>query len=264
MHDLESAAAARASLRVGGVGHALQLLQHEHGDHELAVDEAGRDEVADAPVDDRGGVHEHPEQRRALAFPLAFPAAARAARLGAALGAALVGAEAAQAQDRALAARAHDREQVAEHERQRQQQVAPDVRQRPHGERRQRRGAEAEHESDSADDEFAGGTRLCCSFDPPDRSHQRPGDDPADEQSGECSHRDRERPAGPGRRRQKIVGKGPWTGRDLAACECSQEGEDQPHDQLHGQRSFIRGAVGPVQKPASASARSLARSSGRS
>ena len=35
-----------------------------------------------------------------------------------------------------------------------------------------------------------------------------------------------------------MEGKGPWTGRDLAACECSQEGEDQPHDQLHGLRSF--------------------------
>ena len=91
-----------------------------------------------------------------------------------------------------VAARADDGEEVAEHERQRQQQVAPDVRQRPHGERRQRRGPEAEHEPYAADDELAGGTRLCCSFDPPDRPHQRPADDAADEQSGECAHRDRD------------------------------------------------------------------------
>ena len=67
----------------------------------------------------------------------------------------LVGPQAAQTQDRAVAASADDREQVPEHERQRQQQVAPDVRQRPHGERRQRRGAEAEHEPNAADDQLA-------------------------------------------------------------------------------------------------------------
>ena len=44
---------------------------------------------------------------------------------------------------------------------------------------------------------------------------RRPADDPADEQSGEYACRDRERPAGPGGRRQRMKG-GPWTGRDLA------------------------------------------------
>ena len=185
MHDLEPAPAARAALRVGRVGHALQLLQHEHRNHELAVDEARRDQVADAAVDDGRGVDEH-GQRLCLALrPLAFaqPRAAALARLVARL----VGAEAAEAQDRAVAARADDGEQVPQHERQRQQQIAPDVRQRAHGERRQRRGAEAEHEPYSADDQLAGGTRLCCSFDPPDCPYQRPADDPADEQSGKCA-----------------------------------------------------------------------------
>ena len=86
-----------------------------------------------------------------------------------------------------MAAGADDGEQVAQHEGQRQQQIAPDIRQRAHGEGRQRRRPESEHEPYSADDQLAGGTRLCCSFDPPDCPYQRPGDDPADEQSGKSA-----------------------------------------------------------------------------
>ena len=69
-------------------------------------------------------------------------------------------------------------------------------------------------------------------------------DDGSDDQSRQCADRDRERPAGPGGRRQKMKGEGPWTGRDLAAREGSQEGEDQPHDQLHGPRSLSAARVG--------------------
>jgi len=54
-----------------------------------------------------------------------------------------------------------------------------------------------------------------------------------------------------------MEGKGPWTGRDLAACECSQEGEDQPHDQLHGLRSFCPRRGWADTRSASASAVSL-------
>ncbi len=245
MHDVEAPPAARAALRIRRVGDALQLLQDEHRDHQLAIDEAGRDEIADAPVDDRRGVDEHRERAGLLTL-----GAARAPRLAGglarlpALGAILVAAEAAEAQDRAMAAGADDGEQVPEHERQRQEQVAAHVRQRPDGERRQRGRSEAEHEPYATDDQLAGGTRLCCSFDPPDRPYYEAADDVSDDQSPKCADCDCDRPAGPRRRRQKMKGKAPWTGRDLATCECSQEGEDQPHDQLHGLRSLSTARVG--------------------
>jgi hypothetical protein len=86
-----------------------------------------------------------------------------------------------------MATGADDGEQIAQHERQRQQQIAADVWQRANGEGRERRRSESEHEPYTADDQFAGGTRLCCSFDPPDCPYQRPADDRADEQSGKSA-----------------------------------------------------------------------------
>jgi len=80
-----------------------------------------------------------------------------------------------------MAARADDGEEVAEDEREWQQEVAPDVRERPHGEGRQRGRAESEYESYATDDELPGGTCLCCPFDPSDRSYERPAGDPSDE-----------------------------------------------------------------------------------
>jgi hypothetical protein len=97
----------RAGAGVGGVGDALQLLEHEHGNHELAVDEAGRDQVADTAVDDGRGVDEHGQRLRLARRPLALQAQPRPAAL-----ARLIGSQAAETQDRAVAASADDGEQV--------------------------------------------------------------------------------------------------------------------------------------------------------
>ena len=58
LQDVQAAAAAVALQRVGGVGHLLQLAQHELRHHQRAVQEAGLADVGDAAVDDHGGVED--------------------------------------------------------------------------------------------------------------------------------------------------------------------------------------------------------------
>ena len=56
LEDVQTAAAAVALQGVRGVGHLLQLAQHELRHHQRAVEEAGLADVGDAAVDDDGGV----------------------------------------------------------------------------------------------------------------------------------------------------------------------------------------------------------------
>src|SRR5581483_5534484 len=56
LEDVEAAPAAVALQRVAGVGHELELLEHELRDDERAVDEAGLADVGDAAVDDHARV----------------------------------------------------------------------------------------------------------------------------------------------------------------------------------------------------------------
>ena len=61
-----------------------------------------------------------------------------------------------------MLARGDAREDVAEHQEQRQQQVVADVRERADRERRERADAETEQEPDAADDELARRAPLRC------------------------------------------------------------------------------------------------------
>src|SRR5262249_47909962 len=85
LQDVETAAAAVALHRVGGIGDELQLLQDELRDDQRAVDEPGLADVGDAAVDDharvedlvaalRSGCSEQAREPRRLA-PLAVLAA---------------------------------------------------------------------------------------------------------------------------------------------------------------------------------------------
>ncbi len=56
LQHVEAAAAALALGGVGGVGHHLQLAQHELGHDDVAVDEARLGDVGNAAVDDDAGV----------------------------------------------------------------------------------------------------------------------------------------------------------------------------------------------------------------
>ena len=56
LQDVQAAPAAVALHRVRGVGHLLQLAQHELGHDQRPLEEAGLADVRDAPVDDHGGV----------------------------------------------------------------------------------------------------------------------------------------------------------------------------------------------------------------
>ena len=58
VHRVEAAPAPGPPARVGGVGDGLQLLQHEAGDDQVALDETGGHHVAHAPVDDHRGVED--------------------------------------------------------------------------------------------------------------------------------------------------------------------------------------------------------------
>ncbi len=233
VHHLEAPAAAGPAQRVGRVGHALQLVQHEHRDHQLPVEEAGGHDVADAAVDDRRGVDQQPA---ALAGTQPLRAAER-------LGEPPL-AESDEPQDLAVVARRDQREHVAEHQEQRQEQVVPDVRQRRDGQRRERRDAEAEQQSDAPDDELARGAVLGGRLHPaqaPDRgAADQDRDDPA---SKRASDRDGD-PLDPGGRRRKIrCGKAEAPG-DLESGERSQQGEDEPNDELQPTSPFAPSRLG--------------------
>ena len=58
LEDIQAAAAAVALHGVGGIGHQLQLAQHELGDDDGAVDESGLGDIHDAAVDDHAGVQD--------------------------------------------------------------------------------------------------------------------------------------------------------------------------------------------------------------
>src|SRR5665213_2671131 len=56
LQDVETAPPAVALHRIGGIGHQLQLVQYELGDHQRSVHKAGLDDVGNASVDDDAGV----------------------------------------------------------------------------------------------------------------------------------------------------------------------------------------------------------------
>src|SRR5579871_4991206 len=58
LENVEAAAAAIAFERIGGVGHQLELAEHELGDDQGAIQEPGFDDVGDAAVDDDAGVED--------------------------------------------------------------------------------------------------------------------------------------------------------------------------------------------------------------
>ena len=56
LQHVEAAASALPFRAVGGVGHDLQLAQHELRHHHHAVDKSGLGDIGDAPVDNHAGV----------------------------------------------------------------------------------------------------------------------------------------------------------------------------------------------------------------
>ena len=242
MHHLEPAPAARTAPRVLGVGNALQLEQHEHGDHELPVDEPGRHDVGDPPVDDRRGVD---DESRASVGRSSSPAGARA-RLGGPRLARRLSTEADEPQDLPVLARGDAREDVAEHEEQREQQVVADVRERADRERREGADPEAEQEPGAADDELARRSPLRCSLDPPDGLHHDAAEQERHEPARSRAADDHADPASPGTRRVELV-RHARPRRDLRRSEPSQEGEDESDDELQPPSKGYR--IRPIGRP---------------
>ncbi len=56
LQDVETAAAAVALQRIGGVGHQLQFAKHELGNDNGAVEKAGFGDISDAAVNDDAGI----------------------------------------------------------------------------------------------------------------------------------------------------------------------------------------------------------------
>ncbi len=242
VHDLEPPPAARTAPRVLGVGNSLELEQHEDGDHELPVDEPGRHDVGDPPIDDRRGVD---DESRASVGRASSPTGARARLAGPRL-ARRLSAEPDEPQDLPVLARGDAREDVAEHQEHGEQQVVADVRESADRERRERADPEAEQESGAAHDELARRPPLRRSLDPPDRPHDDATEQERHEPAGSRTADDHADPASPGAGRVELV-RHARPRRDLRRSEPSQEGEDESDDELQPPSKGYR--IRPIGRP---------------
>jgi hypothetical protein len=133
----------------------LELAQHELRHHQLVLQEPGADDVGDAAVDDRARVDEHREPGRG--------------GLGARLGD-LVHAH--EPQDAAVLLGGGEREQISDHEEQRQDHPLADVRQRVHREPQERGYEQADQQANRGDRQLAGAPGLDGSLDPLEATDQ--------------------------------------------------------------------------------------------